>query len=53
MTDTEIDFLVKVCAADLLEFLSNILPEQEDEGALGELVLQKALDTYMKVAEMI
>lgn len=33
-------------AADLLEFLSNNLPNIEDEGIFGELILIKALDTY-------
>jgi hypothetical protein len=38
-------------AGDILDHLSEILPDVEDEGALGELVLMKALETYRFVVE--
>lgn len=49
MTDKQIDELVEECAAEILDCLSRVVPEIEDDGALGELILQKALDTYKLV----
>lgn len=44
-----IDKVIDENAADILEYLSEILPDIRDDGALGELVLQRALETYQLV----
>jgi len=49
MKDKELDELVDDCAAEVLDQLAKILPPIQDSGELGELVLQKALDTYQLV----
>lgn len=52
MKNKEIDELVDECASELLDALSRIVPDIQDDGAIGELILRRALETYTLVAEV-
>lgn len=46
------DTFIEEQASDLLDFMANNLPDVEDEGILGELILVTALNTYRLINEL-
>lgn len=46
---TTMSDLIDDCASEVLDHLSQILPDVDDNGELAEAVLERALETYREV----
>lgn len=47
----KIEERIEMYAADVLAYLADLLPDVKDDGILGSMVLEKALETYKIVLD--